>query len=470
MEPEDSLSIYLVILFVLILVNAFFAMSEVAIITLNDNKIRKMAQEGDKKAGILVGMISEPSRFLATIQVGVTLSGFLASAVAADTFAQRIVYAARYWAVSSTVVRVISLVVVTLALSYVTLVFGELVPKRVGMRHCENIALAVARPLKLISALEKPFVWLLSGSTNAVLRLMRIDPNQVPEQVTEEEIRMMIDVGEESGSIQEQEKDMINNIFEFNDRSASEVMVHRTEVVALEADTPLDEIIATALDSGYSRIPVYEDSIDDIKGILYVKDLLERVLKAPDESFKLEEYLREPLYVLESQSCLQLLSDFQQKKVQIAVVVDEYGGTSGLVTMEDLLESIVGNIQDEYDDEDEDISPITETLFLLDGLTDLEEVEKYFHIELDQDEDEEFETIGGYIVHHLGQIPAEGQHPCVEIGGVRFTVDAVDERRIVALRAEVLPPPEQEEKSAETVGARIGRRAPRTEKEEMARE
>jgi len=451
MEPDDNL-FYLVFLLVLILIGAFFTMSEVAIISLNDSKIRKMAQEGNRKAQLLVGMINEPSRFLATIQVGVTVSGFLAAAVTAHVFTGRIVSLLREAPVSPSLLRAVALVVVTLLLSFIVLVFSELVPKRIGMQHYEAIAMAVARPLSLIAALEKPFVFLLSTSTNGILRLLGINPHRMPEQVTEEEIRMMIDVGNETGNIEENEKDMINNIFEFDDRTAQETMIHRTEIVALEAGAPLRQIIDTALESGYSRIPVYQDDLDSIVGILYVKDLLELVLQSPDDSFQLADHMREPMYVLESTSCKMLLEEFQKKKIQMAIVVDEYGGTSGLVTMEDLLESIVGNIQDEYDDEEEDISPIGENSYRIDALADLEEVEKLFGLEFDEEITDEFETIGGYIIHRLGYIPSEGEHPSVMLGDVCFTILQMDERRIDKLRAEVTKPPVQQKEpsTAET--------------------
>lgn len=442
MEPDSSMitgggSVFtnVALLVVLIMCNAFFAMSEIALISLNDNKVKKMAQEGDKRAKILARLTAEPSRFLATIQVGVTLSGFLASAVAADTFAEYVVHAFAGIAIPATTVRTISIFVITLLLSYVTLVFGELVPKRVAMQNAERVSFSIARIIAFVSWIGKPFVGLLSASTNGVLRLMGIDPHQKPEEVTEEEIRMMIDVGGESGTIEQSEKDMINNIFEFDDRTAEEMMTHRTEISAVEIGTSLEEITALALESGYSRIPVYEDDLDSIIGILYVKDLLALVTGQVQGEFDLRQYMREPLYVLESTSCKTLLSEFKLKKIQMAIVVDEYGGTSGLVSMEDLLESIVGNIQDEYDDEEEDISDLGDGSYLIDGLAPLEEVLKLFGLDLD--DADEYDTIGGYIINELGYIPADNAFPAVELEGIRFTVQEMDERRIAKLLAQL---------------------------------
>lgn len=432
--PEGGLWIYILLLLILILINAFFAMSELAVISLNDNKVKKMAQDGNKNATILVNMINEPSKFLSTIQVGVTLSGLLASAIAADTFAEYIVYYFRNIAISPTVIRVVSLAVITLVLSFFTLVFGELVPKRIAMQNYEKISFAIARPLSIIYKIEKPFVALLSYSTNGALRLLGIDPNQKAEDVTEEEIRMMIDVGNESGNIQQIEKDMINNIFEFDNRDADEIMTHRTDVVAIDLNSSITEVIKIIIENGYSRIPVYNGALDNIVGILYVKDLFGLVLENPSLEFDISKYMREVLYVPETNRCKELFQEFKEKKIQMAIVVDEYGGTSGLVTMEDLLESIVGNMQDEYDNEDEEVSKISDSVFIINGITSLENVEKLFNIKF---LDDDYDTIGGYIIDCLGHIPSDGEHPVVCIENITFTVIDMDERRISKIRAEV---------------------------------
>lgn len=433
MEPDGSLWVYILLLIALILINAFFAMSEMAIISLNDNKLKKMVTEGDKTAKILAKIVSEPSKFLATIQVGVTLSGLLASAVAADTFAEYIVYALRAAPINPAVVRVVSLAVITLILSFFTLVFGELVPKRLAMTNYEKISFAIARPLSVIYKIERPFVALLSCSTNTILRLLGINPDQKPEEVTEEEIRMMVDVGNENGSIEESAKDMINNIFEFDDRTAGEIMTHRTEMVAIELRTPLTEIIRLAISDGYSRIPVYDGSLDDIVGILYVKDLLGLVLENPDMAFDLESHMRQPLYMPENNRCKVLFQKFNEMKIQVAIIVDEYGGTAGMVTMEDLIESIVGNIQDEYDDEDEEISRISDDTFSIDGTAPLDEVERLLHVKFPEDGD--YDTLGGFMVDTLGHIPAPNEHPTLTLGDVDFSVVSMDDRRIERITA-----------------------------------
>ncbi|HBB28505.1 MAG TPA: HlyC/CorC family transporter [Clostridiales bacterium] len=439
MEPDGGLWIYIILLLFLILTNAFFAMSELAVISLNDGKLKKMASNGDKKAKMLVKLTEEPSKFLATIQVGVTISGFLASAVAADTFTEYIVDFFRNYNVNPSTVKAISLVVITFLLSYFTLVLGELVPKRLAMQNYEKISFRVARLLSIIYKIEKPLVALLSASTNGILRLLGIDPNQRQEEVTEEEIRMMIDVGNESGTIEQSEKDMIHNIFDFDDRIVNEIMTHRTEITAIDIDTTLNEIIDIALEEGYSRIPVYDDDLDNIVGILYIKDLLKLVLEQSTENFRVTDYMRSALYIPETNRCKDLFHEFQKSKIQMAVIVDEYGGTSGIVTMEDLIESIVGNIQDEYDDEEEEITLISDNLYKIDGMFALDKIERIFNIRFSEDEDYDYDTISGYITGYLGRIPSKDEHPVVTVDNVDFTVLNVEEHRITAVQALIKP-------------------------------
>ena len=255
------------------------------------------------------------------------------------------------------------------------------------------------------------------------------------ENAAKREIRMIMEQSGEGGELEEREKEMINNIFEFDNRTVAELMTHRTEIEFLPLDTPLEDVVKTALESGYSRIPVCEETIDDMTGILNVKDLLGLVMaSAPAEDFRLKDYLREPLYVLESNTCMDVLGQFKAKKLHMAVVVDEYGGTAGLVTMEDLLESIVGSIQDEYDDEEEEISALEDGRYMVDGLTSLSDIDKHFDLELSGDG--ELDTIGGYVINELGRIPGEDEHPHVETGGYRFIVSEMDERRVARITVE----------------------------------
>lgn len=449
MDDPGSMSagniiVKLVILLVLILVNAFFAMSELAIISLNDNKIDKMAEDGNKKAKKIVKLTENSSKFLSTIQIGVTLAGFLTSASASTTFASMITDALRgtvvYNALGEGLINGIAVVIVTIIMSYFSLVLGELVPKKIAMQVPEKISFKIVDILLLFSKLFAPLVKILSVSTNAVVRLLGFNPHADEETVTEEEIRMMVDVGGEKGVIEDVQKEMINNIFEFDDLDAGDIMTHRTDMVAVEVGDDLSEVVDTAVSEGYSRIPVYEDDQDNIIGIVYVKDLLAYVgKKMPAKS--LRDIMRTPMYVPESKICGDLFKEMTEKRTQMAVVVDEYGGTAGIVTLEDIVEAIVGNIQDEYDDEDEEISKINETTFTIDGMTNLEEVAELTGTELPEGS---YDTVAGFIIKELGLLPEEGKTYEVNYKNLKLTVLSVDERRIDKVRVEILPSTEDE--------------------------
>ena len=443
---DDPGSIWnIVLIIILVGVNAFFAMSEIAIISLNDTKLHHDADEGDKKAQQLYRLTAEPNRFLATIQVAITLSGFLNSAVAADNYAEPLsVWLSAYVPIARDTLQSIVLFLLTCLLSYFTLVFGELVPKRIAMQDPEKVSYAVVGVLVFFYKVLKAFVLMLNASTNGVLRLIGIDPNTEPEQVTEENIRMMLDAGNEKGVIEESEREMINNIFEFDDRTVGEVMTHRTEMTAVELDEDIKDVVEVAIADGYSRIPVYDDTIDDIKGVIYAKDLLALIGDKGFKGRKVEDFLRPVCFVPESNSCREVFKQFQQEKIQLAIVVDEYGGTAGLISMEDLIESVMGNIQDEYDNEEEEISKIDEDNFDFEGSVQLEDITELLGITL-PDEDADYDTLGGLIIDILGRIPDEDEHPTVTVDNVEFTVTAMEEHRIARVHAHILPKPEADE-------------------------
>ncbi|MDR1464034.1 MAG: hemolysin family protein [Oscillospiraceae bacterium] len=435
----------LIWLAVLILVNAFFAMSEIAVISVSDAKLERLAAQGDKRAVRLRKLTLNASRFLSTIQIGVTLAGFLASSSAAQSFGEMLtgtlIPLAPRWA---GLLSGAATVLVTLVMSYLSLVFGELVPKRLAMTHPERISLRVSGVLLFFSRAFRPLVFLVSSSTNSILRLLGIDPNQQDASVTEEEIRLMVEAGGERGVIEDSQKEMIDNIFEFDDISAADIMTHRTEIVGVESGEPLDKVIAAAMEEGYSRIPVYEEDLDTIIGVVYVKDLLRFVGAAlPQESGALRRVMREAYYVPETMRCGPLFQEMTAKHLQIAVVVDEYGGTAGIVTLEDVLESIVGNIQDEYDDEEEEISRIDERTFLLDGAADIEELGERLNITLPHGE---YDTVAGFVLQLLGYLPQEGETPQVRFQNLLFTVLGMEDRRITQIKAELQDPPVPEGK------------------------
>lgn len=447
--PAISIILKLLLLFVLIIVNAFFAMSEIAIISLNDTKMQKLAEEGNKKAKQIVKLTANSSNFLSTIQIGVTLAGFLTSASASQTFADMLTNAlANHFQFCRTyigAVGVMSVIVITIVTSYFSLVLGELAPKRIAMQIPEKVSFKVVGVLLFVARATKPFVKILSLSTNAVVRIFGFDPNADEENVTEEEIRMMVDVGGEKGVIEDSQKEMIDNIFEFDDLDAGDIMTHRTEMTAIEITKSLAEVAELAIENGYSRIPVYEDDPDSIVGVLYAKDLLKYVGKSIPKDLTIEKIMRKTLYVPETQLCADLFKAMNESHTQFAVVVDEYGGTAGIVTLEDVLESIVGNIQDEYDDEEEEIRKIDETTFTVEGTTDLDEIDELVGAELP---DGDYDTIGGFVISLLGYLPTENdisKNITAEYKNLRFTVLSIDERRIDQIKIEILPAEKEEE-------------------------
>lgn len=435
-----SIILKIVILFALILVNAFFAMSEIAVISLNDNKIEKMAESGNKKAKQIKKLTESSSSFLSTIQIGVTLAGFLTSATAAQSFAVMLAGAISKTAVVKvipiSVISGFSTVVITLIMSYFSLVLGELVPKKIAMQKSEKMAFMAAPVLTFVAAATRPVVKFLSLSTNGVLRIMGIDPHADEETVTEEEIRMMVDVGGEKGVIEDSQKEMIDNIFEFDDIDVADIMTHRTDMVCVDVEEGLSEAVKLSIENGFSRIPVYEEDPDNIIGIIYVKDFLKYVGTALPKTKSIKDIMREAYYVPETKRCGELFSEMTEKRVQMAVVVDEYGGTAGIVTLEDVLESIVGNIQDEYDQESDEFSIIDDKTFTVDGITDIEEVEEHIGKTFPEGD---YDTIGGYIISVLGFLPQDGEMNEVTFENIRFTVLNVEDRRIGKVKVEILP-------------------------------
>jgi len=420
-------------LVVLIIANAFFAASEIAMISLNDNKVRLLAEDGDAKAIQVQKLMAQPTRFLSTIQIGITMAGFLASAFASETFAVPMVDLLKNLnlAISDSVLKTMAMIFITLLLSLFTLVLGELVPKRIAMNMAEPIAFRVVGILRFVSIITRPLVIFLTVSTNFFIRLFGFDPNQQDEEVTEEEIRMMVDVGEEKGTIRETEKEMINNIFEFDNKIVSDIMTHRTEIAGIPLDAKFGDVLKIVADEQYTRFPVYDQSIDDIIGVMHSKDLLQFIERGEQENFDLNTIIRSPFYVHESKRIDELFRELQLTKTHMAVVIDEYGGTGGIVTIEDLIEEIVGNIFDEYDEDEVEIKQIDESTYDVEGSTTLDELEEDLNIKLPI---EEFDTLSGFIIGQLGRIPSDGEQPEVTVNGVLYRVLKVDEKRITKVQ------------------------------------
>ena len=416
----------IIVLVILILLNAYFAATEIAFISLNDSKVERDAKEGNKKAKQILKMLRSPSKFLATIQIGITLAGFLSSAFASDAFADKLAPVLNNLipAISIDIWRGISIVIITIILSFFTLVFGELVPKRLAMKYYEKISYATIGVIRGISIITAPFVKLLTFSTNMVSKIFGVGEAE-EEVVTEEEIRMMIDEGEEKGTIERGEKQLLNNVFEFNDIIVSEIMTPRTDMYAIDINEDIKEQLDEIDEFKDSRIPVYDEDIDDIKGILFLKDIL-KPLK-DNKEINIKELMREPYFVPESKDIDELFKEMQQNKVQMAIAIDEYGGTAGLITMEDIIEELVGNIFDEYDDEEIEVKKIDDNTYILSGTVSSYELKKVFNIELPEGD---YETLSGYLLDKLGRIPDEDEHPIIEDENLTYRVEEMEDKRI----------------------------------------
>ena len=422
----------LIILVILILLNAYFAASEIAFISLNDAKIEKQAKDGNKKAKQIEKMLKEPSKFLATIQIGITLAGFLSSAFASETFADMLAPILNSWipAVSIGVWKSISIIIITIILSFFTLVFGELVPKRLAMKHYEKISFATIGVIRAISIITAPFVKLLTVVTNAISKIFGVGENE-EETVTEEEIKMMVNQGEEKGTIEEEEKELINNVFEFNDITVSEIMRHRKDIFAVDMGISNEELLdeLTQEEYRYSRIPVYDETIDEIKGILYVKDILKNIKK---KNFKVKNLIKEAYFVSQNRLINEVFKELQKNKMQIAIVVDEYGGTAGLVTMEDILEELVGDIYDEYDKEEKEYEKIDDNTYMLAGSLPIYDVNKLLDAEIPEGD---YDTISGFLQEELGRIPEDEEKPVIETEKVTYKIEEYEDKRILKVKA-----------------------------------
>lgn len=434
------MTIELVILVVLILLNAFFAASEIALISLNDNKIKVMADEGHKKAKMLHQLLSEPSRFLATIQIGITLAGFLASAFAAENFASDFTQLLLALGVplSERMLGTVSVFVITIILSYFTLVFGELVPKRLAMKKAEAISMIAVIPLTTLSKISAPFVKLLTGSTNIVVRLFGVDPHAEDEDATEEEIKLMLDIGKERGTIQEAESVMINNIFAFDNTYVTDIMTHRTNIAGIPADATIKDVVRIVNEEKYTRFPVYEEDMDTIIGIFHVKDLIEFMEHEDNRPFEMKKMIRPPFYVIGSMRTDDVFKELQKNKTHMAIVLDEYGGTDGIVTIEDLLEEIVGNIFDEYDEHEEEeieIVKVNDDEYTILGTTSLDDVEEVLKLDLPLDQ---YETLSGFFIGELGRFPETNEEPTIVFNGVQFTATQLDELRVSKIQVKIL--------------------------------
>lgn len=422
---DDSSGGSIILILILVMVNAFFASAEMAIVSMNKTKLNLLAEDDNKKAKLLLSLVKDTSKFLATIQVGITFAGFFASASAATTISSQFGEFLTNFGIPYG--NNIALVITTLIISYITLVLGELVPKRIALQNAEKIAMISVKTIIIISKITKPFVWFLSLSTNLILKLLGVKTDGVEEKISREEIRSLVELGEEQGTINETERTMIDGIIKFDDILAKEVMTPRTETFCIEANTDIKESINLILQENYSRIPVYEEEIDNIVGVIYMKEIFAAVINNGIETLSIKDVMRTPYMVPETKSIDKLLKDMQDSKNHIAIVIDEYGGFSGIVTLEDLLEEVIGEIEDEYDDSFTDIEKIDDKTYIVNGLVTISDINKYLNLDFQSNA---IDTIGGLVIENIGTIPNDYVNKEIIINCIKFKILSLDGKRI----------------------------------------
>lgn len=422
----------LVLIAILTGINAFFSSAEMAIVSVNKTKIKLLSEEGDKRAKLLEKLMNEPSSFLATIQVGITFASFFSSASAATGVSAEISkILSRY---NIPYINQISLIGVTIILSYITLVFGELVPKRIALKKSEKKALSSARIIYFVSVIAKPFIKILSFSALVVLKLTKNDEEGIEEKVSEEEIRAMLSEGEEYGTIKEEEREMIDSVFEFNDIMAKEIMTSRKDTYMINIEDTYEEYMEQIFNLQYSRIPVYEGKIDNIIGILYLKDFLVEAKRVGFENIDIRKILQAPKFIPENKRTNELFKELKKTRNHMAILIDEYGGFSGIVTMEDLIEEIMGDIEDEYDLEEPNIRKIDEKNYIVKGTYTIHEFNEFFDVEL---EEGDYDTINGFMITKIGEIPDYDKEVVLDMDSFILEAIEIKERRIEKVKVTI---------------------------------
>ncbi|EAD3703728.1 HlyC/CorC family transporter [Listeria monocytogenes] len=429
-NPESQqIILQLILIVVLTMLNAFFASAEMALVSLNKNRVKSQAETGDKKAVMLAKLVDDPSKFLATIQVGITLAGFFSSASAATSIATRLesVFG------GSSFAKELSIIVVTIVLSYITLVFGELYPKRLALQKSEKIARVSVRPIMAVGVVLRPFVKFLSFSTDMLVKLTRMEKNTDNEKMTREEMQLLIETGRRDGVIEVEELQMLRGVFEMDNKYAREVMVPRTDAFMIDAETESEELCDALLSENFSRVPVFTGDQDSVLGILHMKDFFAEARKSGFENIDVKALAKDAYFAQETMFIDDLLKNMQRTRNQMAILMDEYGGVAGIVTVEDLLEEIVGEIDDENDVFSDEVKKIDETTFIVEGRMPLDDFNEMFHVELPS---RGVDTVAGFVLTLTGTIPEEDDKVVVEYGTLRFTVEEMNDARLVSVRVE----------------------------------
>lgn len=425
-DPDgNSIILQIFILLILTFINAFFSCAEMAMVSNNKNKMRRLAEEGNPKARLIQHFQEEPTKFLSTIQVAITLAGFFSSASAATGLSGPL----GKWLATFHIPYgdQLSLILITMILSYFTLVLGELVPKRVALKNPEKISMIVVKPVIFVSKFASPFISFLTFSTNMIMKLFGNDNDNLGDKISREEIKQLIEEGQASGSINKKEKEMIDSIIEFDDTLAKEAMTPRINVFSINISDSLIDCFEKLLESKYSRIPVYEDDIDNIIGVLYIKDFMREVIKKGSNNIDIRSILTKPYLVPDSKNIDELFKEMQQSKVQIAILIDEYGGFSGIVTLEDLVEEVMGDIEDEYDNNTPKIRKLDNSTYIIDGLLSIDDLNYKLGLNISS---ENYETISGLLIDTMGEIPSEKDDRTIEIDDLVFKIESVKRKRI----------------------------------------
>ncbi|WP_423363166.1 hemolysin family protein [Mycoplasma sp. P36-A1] len=448
-DPGSIMQVALII--ILIIVNAFFASAEMAIVSVNKNKISTLAEKGRKDAIKLMNILKDSTSFLSTIQVGITLAGFLSSAFASTTLSAPLEAVFTNLGMPRNSANTLAIVLITIILAFFTLVFGELIPKRVALQNSEKIALKSVGIISVVSKFTAPFVKVLSWSTKFFMKIFGINTENIEEQVTAEEINSLLEVGKKHGLINDTEKDMIDSIITFDNKIAKDVMTPRKNMFFMDIDTPLSEYYDEYFDMMYSRVPVFEDDSDNVIGILYLKDLMHKAYEVGFEDINIREILQDAYFTSERKPIDILFKDLQENQKHIAILVDEYGGVSGMVTIEDVIEEIVGEIEDEYDQND-DIQQLSDDTYLVKGYVSIIDLNEALDLELDENA-EEYDTIAGLIINELGDLPDNIEDKDVTFENLDLHIEILDDNRIDLVKVTVHPIHHEDEENNEQESA-----------------
>ena len=411
MEPSQVWQI--IVLIILLVLSGFFSMSETALMALSKIRIRHMVEEGVKGAKLVEKLTEDPNKLLGAILIGKNIVNILASSLATTLFVS--------------LVGPSGVGVATAVMTVLVLIFGEITPKSIAKQKSEEVSLKVSKPINIIVKILKPFIGIFSFISSLFIRLLGGDPKATEPFITEEELRTMVGVSEEEGVLEDVEKEMIFNVFDFADSQAKDVMVQRVDIVAVDTEATYEEVLEVIKTEQFSRIPVYNQTIDDIVGVLYVKDLI--IAGQNKEGFKVSDYMREPYYTFEFKKIKELFNEMKKTRNHLSVVLDEYGGTVGIVTIEDLIEEVFGDIEDEYDDYDKEIEVVKEDEYIVDGSAKLDDISELIGVNM---ESEEFDSVGGLIIGELGRFPDNKEE--VTLNKIRFVVEEVDKNRIKKVR------------------------------------